>query len=321
MQEQSGPSKPVRVMLVADDPAVALATGDMLRTVWPEGLVISQTDRMSDAADDLLEHSVTCVLVDLGRDSQPLVAIDELRTASLHTPIIALCEQWDEEFALAAVTAGAQDCLARGELDAVRLGRAMRFAIERKRAESALAHQALHDPLTGLPNRTLFLDRLRVALDRSRRTGAPVAVMFLDVDGFKQVNDSLGHAGGDRLLTALAERFRGLLRPMDTVARYGGDEFTFLFEGLAGERQAALIAERISTAAAVPLAIGDVGRPIAVSIGVTLVADPSVGLDDVIRAADAAMYRAKTTSDSHVELDERRERRQSGRSGGASSAA
>ncbi len=148
-------------------------------------------------------------------------------------------------------------------------------AIERKRAESALAHQALHDPLTGLPNRALFLDRLGVALDRSRRSGGQLAVLFLDVDNFKQINDSLGHAAGDRLLGALAERFSTLLRPMDTVARFGGDEFTFLFEGLTSEREVVLIAERISQSASCRSS-STARATVTVSIGIAMVADPTV---------------------------------------------
>src|SRR5439155_22609636 len=99
-----------------------------------------------------------------------------------------------------------------------------------------LAHQALHDALTGLPNRTLFLDRLETALARSQRSAAAVAVLFLDVDRFKVINDSLGHDAGDRVLKDLSQRLQNVLRPGDTVARFGGDEFTILCDDIAGER-------------------------------------------------------------------------------------
>jgi diguanylate cyclase (GGDEF)-like protein len=128
--------------------------------------------------------------------------------------------------------------------------------------------------------------------------------MFLDLDAFKQINDTLGHAAGDRLLTVLADRFRELLRPMDTVARMGGDEFTFLFEGLSGKAEAIAIAHRISAAAGRPLALGASGgdTSVAVSIGIAMVDDPSASLDDAIREADAAMYRAKSMDGSGVHL-------------------
>src|SRR5581483_8941016 len=127
--------------------------------------------------------------------------------------------------ALRLIGGGAQDYLVKSEIYPTLLARSLRHAIERKRGEVSLIHQALHDPLTGLPNRALFLDRLGVALDRSRRTSASVAVLFVDVDNFKDINDSMGHAAGDRLLTELAARLQTMLRPMDTVSRFGGDEF------------------------------------------------------------------------------------------------
>src|SRR5437764_3133345 len=152
---------------------------------------------------------------------------------------------------------------------------------------------ALHDPLTGLPNRALFLDRLGVALDRSRRTNTAVAVLFLDVDKFKDINDSLGHDAGDKVLVGLADRLRTMLRPMDTVARFGGDEFTFLFEDLSSEREVVLIAERVSRAASAPVILDGRELAVTVSIGIAMVDDPATAVDTVIREADAAMYRAK----------------------------
>src|SRR6202012_2476168 len=207
-------------------------------------------------------------------------------------------------FGIAAVRAGAQDYLVRSELSAPRLARAVSYAVERKGSEAALGLQALHDPLTALPNRALFLDRLRGALDRSRRTGGPVVVLFLDVDGFKEINDTLGHDAGDRLLNVLAERFRGMLRPMDTVARFGGDEFTFLFEGLESDEEAAMVAQRITQSATVPLPLGGQQRTVSTSIGVYIVTDPEGEIDDVIRQADTAMYRAKESGGGRFEVFE-----------------
>ena len=238
VMELFGPGKPARVLLVEDDARSAMELGQMLRAVFSRGLVISHTPDMADATQELADHGATCVLLNL-RGRAPLEALEELGIGqSPTTPIIVLADDDDEETGVAAVRAGAQDFLLRSELSPGLLGRALRYAVERKRSEAALALQALHDPLTSLPNRALFLDRLRGALDRSRRTGTPVAVLFLDVDGFKENNDTLGHGAGDRLLSVLAERFRGILRPMDTVARFGGDEFTFLFEGLDSEDEA-----------------------------------------------------------------------------------
>ena len=303
VQVQAGPSQPARVLLVEDDPRTAMMIGEMLRAVWTEGLVIAHAQRVADATQELLAHGATCVLLDLpGEQSAPLAALEHLRSGVPDAPIIVLSDYGDDQLGVAAVKAGAQDYLLKSELNPSVLSRAVRYAVERKRSEVELAHLALHDPLTSLPNRTLFLDRLTVSLDRSRRTGAPVAVLFLDVDSFKLINDSLGHPAGDELLRVLADRFRGMLRPMDTVARFGGDEFTFLFEQLEGEREAVLIAERISHSASLPLSLGDGETTVTVSIGIAMVTDPSVAPDHVIRDADTAMYRAKELGGSRFEL-------------------
>ena len=303
-QEAEGHVRAARILLVQEDPRAALLLGDMLRAVWTTGLVIGHTQRISDAAHELAEHGATCVLLDVPPDQSPLSALEELASASPATPIIVLTEHPDDELGVAAVKAGAQDHLLRGDLTAPVLGRAVRHAIERKRAEVALAQQALHDGLTKLPNRALFLDRVRVALDRSRRTGSAVVVMFLDVDDFKQINDSLGHAAGDQLLIVLADRFGALMRPMDTVARFGGDEFTFLFEGLSGEQEAVLLAQRIRHAACLPLPLGEAPASVSASVGVTIVADPETDIDDVVGHADHAMYRAKELGGDRVEVFE-----------------
>jgi diguanylate cyclase (GGDEF)-like protein len=314
-QDPVGVNKPARVLLVDADPRSAMKIVELLRAVWPQGLLITQAQDVTDASQELLERGATCVLLSLPPErSEPLQALAQLSIAAPSTPIIVLSEYGDE-LGVEAVRLGAQDYLLASEITPATLGRAVRYAIERKRSEVELARQALHDPLTGLPNRALFLDRLAVALDRSRRTGAAVCLLFLDVDTFKQVNDTLGHAAGDVLLTVLAERFRGLLRPMDTVARFGGDEFTFLFEGMEGDREAMLIAERVSHSASLPLTLGEDETSVAVSIGISMVNDPDASLEEAIRDADAAMYRAKELGGSRFELfDDRSRRRVASRS-------
>jgi len=129
-----------------------------------------------------------------------------------------------------------------------------------------------------------------------------VAVLFLDVDNFKQVNDSLGHAAGDQVLRGMAERLRKMLRPMDTISRYGGDEFTLLFEDMDTEREVVVIAERISHALALPIALNHGHTAVTVSIGVATVSDPDAAPHEVLREADAAMYRAKRSGRSRFEL-------------------
>jgi len=298
-----GTSETVRILLVDDDARSALTIGEMLRATWVEGLVLSHTERLRDATAELLDRGANCVLLDLSLPgADQLGAIEQVRSAAPEVPIVVLAERADAAMALGTIRAGAQDYLLKSQLFAGRLANAVRYAIERKRYQSRLAHLALHDSLTGLPNRALFLDRLGVALDRSCRTSGALAVLFLDVDNFKHVNDSLGHDAGDRVLKELAERLRSMLRPMDSVARFGGDEFTFLIEDLASEREVVLITERISHAASRPIVLGDGETSVTVSIGIALVADPRIAPDAVIRDADAAMYRAKELGQARYEL-------------------
>jgi diguanylate cyclase (GGDEF)-like protein len=294
--------QPLRILLIEQGDAPRALVAELLRAADSLSTVLVRAERLAEATQELLDHGASAVVLELGASAAVAVeAVAQLRAAAPQAPIVVLGEL-DEEQALGAIRAGAQDVLQRSQLTAAGLARALRFAVERQRAQAQLAHRALHDPLTGLPNRELFLDRLGVALDRSRRSGGRVAVLFLDVDNFKQVNDSLGHAAGDRLLAVLADRLRSMLRPMDTVARFGGDEFTLLFEDLASEREVVLVAERIARAAQLPIRLEEGEARVTVSIGIAVVDDPAVPPEAAIRDADAAMYRAKERGRSRFEL-------------------
>ncbi|HUP86697.1 MAG TPA: EAL domain-containing protein [Acidimicrobiales bacterium] len=161
--------------------------------------------------------------------------------------------------------------------------------------------QALHDPLTRLPNRRLFQDRVAHALARTQRRPSSLAVLFLDLDGFKAVNDTLGHAAGDQLLTTVGDRLRAALRAADTAARFGGDEFAVLVEDINGEPDAVSFAERILTALSTTFIVRGKEVSIGASIGIAL-NDTSSTLDTVLRSADVAMYAAKVGGRGRFEL-------------------
>ncbi len=163
---------------------------------------------------------------------------------------------------------------------------------ERRHAEQAIAHQATHDPLTHLPNRTLLLDRTTQALSRRARHGGTLAVLFVDLDNFKAVNDSLGHRASDQLLVAVAERFSSVVRPEDTVARLGGDEFALLCENV-DHQDAIEIAERLLQSLDAPLAVGVERVSVSASIGIAVTDQSDEDLESLLRDADSAMYRAK----------------------------
>jgi diguanylate cyclase (GGDEF)-like protein/PAS domain S-box-containing protein len=163
---------------------------------------------------------------------------------------------------------------------------------DRRRAETELTHQATHDMLTGLPNRMLLEDRLQQACARLRRDHDAVAVMFIDLDGFKRVNDNYGHTVGDHVLVEVANRLRQILRTVDTVARLGGDEFVVFCEGLP-ESDVHEVVRRIHTAIAVPLMVDGEAVRIGASIGVEITRDQAVTFDELLARADQAMYREK----------------------------
>jgi diguanylate cyclase (GGDEF)-like protein/PAS domain S-box-containing protein len=174
---------------------------------------------------------------------------------------------------------------------------------DRKRAEQRLHYDAFHDVLTGLPNRALFMDHLKLAIARAQRHREQIfAVLYLDLDRFKIVNDSLGHTIGDQLLTGIAERLTKNLRPGDTVARLGGDEFTILVEDIADEAEAIQIAERIQRELSLPFNLN--GREVftTISMGIAPSSTGYASAEDILRDADTAMYRAKTLGKSRYEI-------------------
>ena len=178
-----------------------------------------------------------------------------------------------------------------------------RDVTERRTLQEALTYQALHDPLTGLPNRTLFSDRLDQALARSERDRSQVVVMLLDVDGFKSVNDSLGHAVGDKMLVEIARRLRSIMRGGETVARLGGDEFALVAEGARAHGEVVALAERVQSAFAEPFTVGHTKQQMTASLGIAVkVAGDEAGPGDLLRDADTAMYRTKATAKGGIEF-------------------
>jgi diguanylate cyclase (GGDEF)-like protein len=260
------------------------------------GARVQHADDVDEAAATLRDRVAACVLLDGRGDA--IDALRRLRDARADVPVVVLGAGDDPRLGVAAVQAGAQDYLHDTELEARTLERAIRYAIDRKRTEAELTRLALHDQLTGLANRSLFTERL----DQAVAAGGSLAVLFVDIDGFKRINDGLGHRAGDRALCEAARRLRAALRPGDVLARFGGDEFTVLCEGVADEQAAVALAGRVTRELIRPLVIEHAEVVLRASVGVALGTGGERTGEELLRDADAAMYRAKRRGGSRAEL-------------------
>lgn len=234
------------------------------------------------------------VLLDLNLpDSEGLETFERLQSINSEVPIVVLSGHDDEQMALAAVNRGVQDYLVKWEGGGKLIVRSIRYAIERKRTERHLQYLAQYDPLTGVGNRQYFTDQIFKAAARARRVGSQLALLFLDLDHFKNVNDAMGHDVGDRLLKRVAHRLQSCLRLGDFIARIGGDEFAVLVENVEDLDDLRALASKLLAQIAEPFELD--GRPYFAtgSIGITVF--PQDGNDPalLLKNADIAMYAAK----------------------------
>jgi diguanylate cyclase (GGDEF)-like protein len=298
---QSSPAPATQLLLVEDNRSQAAMMERMLEA-GSIGFEVVHVETLASAKEFLGDSRVACIVLDLTLpDAGRLDGLMEIKNVAPEAPIVVVTADDDAARGVKAVQAGAQDYLIKGTMDSAQLCRSVRYAIERGRSELLLAHRALHDALTGLPNRMLLLDRLGYALAQSEREESSVAVFFLDLDGFKAVNDRLGHLAGDALLRGIAGRLLAWVRPGDTVSRFGGDEFTVLVREVSGLDEAAQIAERLTDAVRAPLAVEGEQISLTPSIGVAL--DHGIHKpEELIERADKAMYLAKRRSDTNYEV-------------------
>jgi diguanylate cyclase (GGDEF)-like protein len=242
------------------------------------------------------QHDVGTLVSEIRRIvAEPETFEDRLRQALTDSVVGEAFEPGGNEFEVALRDGGAlaisAAALRRGDGTKVLC---FRDATGELRARRELEHRAMHDQLTGLPNRELLMDRLSVALARLGRQGTAVGVLFIDLDGFKEVNDVYGHTVGDELLVSVAARLRREVRDGDTVARYGGDEFVVLCEDLVRIEAAQPLAKRLAQAVAQPVSTATTPMLVVqASIGVVVEQNPATSADALVRRADAEMYRVK----------------------------
>jgi diguanylate cyclase (GGDEF)-like protein len=291
-------------LLAVDDSATSLEA--IRAVVEPLGANLTTVTSGEEALRHLLhEPDIAAILLDIrlpGMDGFETAAAIRRRHKTRYVPIIFITGEDTPERSLEAYSSGAVDYIVKPFDPAVLRSKLSVFMdLHRlRRHAAALTHRALHDALTGLPNRELFFDRVEQALARARRRTVPLAVLFVDLDGFKQVNDVHGHEAGDAVLVEAGDRLRALVRTADTVARYGGDEFTVLAEDVGDVEAAQHLGERIADELSRPY---PGGLAVGASVGIAFTANPAATTPDgLIRRADHAMYRSKRPGAQRAEV-------------------
>ncbi|HEY2735678.1 MAG TPA: diguanylate cyclase [Polyangiales bacterium] len=281
----------LQLLLVEDNPGDALL---FMRQLPTQGAIVTHTTRLREALTLLQERSFDVIVTDLSLpDARGLDAVMRLQEAAPDTTVVVLTGLDDEALSLQLAECGAQDCLLKGRLDGPNLVRSLRQARERKRCNQRLTDLARTDPVTGLANRSGFNQRIAAALSRARRQQRRLAVMFLDLDGFKEVNDRFGHSAGDELLKMVGARLSAVVRDYDAVARLGGDEFALLIEDIGDDVDPTEFADRVIAALAEPIASNGAHHVLTASMGVAIYPEAGLAAEQLLNAADQAMYVAK----------------------------
>lgn len=284
----------IRVLLIDDDQDMQVLVSTMLSDIDRTSFSLDWCDTYNTGLDTLRnqQHDVCLLDYRLG-EKNGVELLRESIIDGVTLPLILLTGHEISGLDIQALAAGATDYIEKDNLNSTLLDRSIRYSIEHKRIQRELIRLAKYDTLTGLANRALFMDSMASAIARADRFNWSIAVLFLDIDHFKNINDSLGHDAGDRLLISFTQRLKSCVRVSDLVARFGGDEFAILLENINSASAAAQTAKNILDDMAAPHSIGDqdvIARP---SIGIVTYPDLATDPESLIKAADTAMYEAK----------------------------
>jgi diguanylate cyclase (GGDEF)-like protein len=308
--QSPGPARALSLLLVAEDDL----TADRLDAVLmrPEGTAfeITRVLRVEEALFKLQDAAFDAMLIDLSvHEADGLDSLMRAQAAASSVPIVVLTYQRDEATAMRAARAGAQDYLAKGEVTPELISRTLVHAIERHRilqdltkAEQRHRFLATHDSLTELPNRYWFMEHLETAMASAKRRESQLVVLFFDLDGFKTVNDNLGHQIGDELLTDVAHRLQKIIRKNDVVARIGGDEFLAAIQDISDEESAVALANSIRREIEKPYHLAGNECWISTSVGISIYPQHGNDADALIQSADTAMYEAKSAGKNCVHI-------------------
>lgn len=291
--------KVVKILFIDRDEREYRSLAELLSNIHHTDYQLVWHDRLDGALSAILGDDYDLVLLDYfwdGATAQDVLSA--AKTQACTAPIVVMTDEMETEVDHEAIRAGAADYLIKGHINTQLLERTLRYAIERKRTEQHLTRLAHYDTLTDIPNRILFRDRLEHAIRLADREQGQFALMFIDLNGFKQVNDNFGHDTGDAVIRVCAERLQECMRCSDSVARMGGDEFTLLLENADNGANIAHIAEKIIERIGAPYHIGGYEMRLGCSIGIAVYPDAGRDADSLLKNADMAMYQAKQQDDS-----------------------
>ncbi len=277
--------KPIRVLLIDRDRGEYTLIGQLLSSLGHDAYELTWCWQTEHAIEAIFSDLHDVVLLDYQSDPAAGQAIlAKAVQMNCPVPIIVMTAEMDRNVDREAIRSGASDYLLKGRIDSQVLERTLRYAIERKIAEVKLARLAHYDPLTNVPNRILFRDRLSRVLERARRGQQTVALFFIDLDGFKQVNDTLGHEAGDELIRTVAERLSHCMRKSDSVARIGGDEFTVILEDVDTTSDIVNVARKAIDVISRPVMLGGQQVFVGASIGIAVFPEAGEDVDSLAQA-------------------------------------
>ncbi|MET0355878.1 MAG: EAL domain-containing protein [Cellvibrio sp.] len=284
----------IKILFVDREHGEYLLIADILSHVRNVEYELVWCDQLEAAATKILSNEFDVVLLDYywgattARD-----LLNSVKVQANRTPIVIMTDEMEAEVDREVIRTGASDYLIKGQIDCQLLERALRYAIERKQTEIHLAHLAHYDQLTDIPNRILFRDRLEHLIHLANRDKTSFALLFIDLNGFKQVNDNFGHDAGDAIIRICAKRLNSCMRRSDSVARMGGDEFTLLLSHIESQTDIAHIAEKIVALISEPADINGYEIVVGCSIGIAVYPQAGRDAESLLKNADMAMYKAK----------------------------
>lgn len=286
--------KTTKILFIDREHGEYLLIADILAHVHLVEYELTWCNQLETALPKILSQEYDVVLLDYYWGEQNARdLLNAARVQACQTPIVVMTDEMETEVDREAIRAGASDYMIKGQIDSQLLERTLRYAIERKQTELHLARLAHYDPLTDIPNRILFRDRLEHAIRLAERDKTLFSLMFIDLNGFKQVNDTFGHDAGDALIRICAERLNDCMRRSDSVARMGGDEFTLLLQNTESNTDMAHIAQKVIDSLSVPAQINGYEVVVGCSIGIAMYPQAGQDADTLLKNADMAMYKAK----------------------------